>query len=621
MFGSKLIDSPFLTALAQGPIVFDGATGTMLYERGVYFDHSFEELCLTQPALVAEVHRSYVDIGVDVIKTNTYGANKIVLKNFNLEEKTREICQAAVSIAKNVSKKDVFVAGSIGPTRLFPKDLLRSSTRRNAFDAFREVALILYELGVDVLLFETFRYLGELEIAIEAAYGLKIPIIAQVAFDDNLQSGDGARPLEAAERLCQIGVDAVGANCLLGPERIQAVAEEMLQCNKPVIIQPNVGFPRLIEGRSIYQASAETFGVCARRAFKLGVRGYGGCCGTNPDYIRRVIAAARMMGRQDKKNNLEKRKIEINTEKTVKKEQASRSLLAKKLAEKKIIVSIEILPPIGISFDKSLEQLRKIEEAGIPFVNIPDGPRATVRMSNLAFCKMVREQTKLEPIMHVCGRDKNLLALQGTLLGAQALGIINTVIVTGDPPKIGDYPDATAVFDLNSIGILSMANCLNQGLDPGGKSMKEATSLVLLTGAEPHAPNFQREIDRLKEKVDAGAEAVMTQPVYDPCIFDKFLDAINFLNIPVIMGILPLSSMKNALFLHQNVPGMQIPEYVLKKMKEAKDSHEAEEMGISIAVLAIEKARERIGGVYLMPSMGKINGCIEVVKRAGLISS
>ena len=600
-------------------MVFDGATGTVLYECGVYIDNSFEELCLTQPALVAEVHRSYVDIGVDVIKTNTYGANKIVLRNFNLEDKTREICTAAVSIAKNVSQKNTFIAGSIGPTRLLPKDLLRSSTRRNAFDAFREVALILYELGVDVLLFETFRYLGELEIAIEAAYGLKIPIIAQVAFDDNLQSGDGAKPLEAAERLCQIGVDAVGANCLLGPERIQAVAEDMLQCKKPVIIQPNVGFPRLIEGRSIYQASAETFGVCARRAFKLGVRGYGGCCGTNPDYIRRVIAAARMMGRKDRRDSFEKIDIKSNTEIVIKKDQASRSLLAKKLDSKNMIVSIEILPPLGTSFDKSLENLRKIEQAKIPFVNVPDGPRATVRMSNFAFCKMVREQTTLEPIMHVCGRDKNLLALQGTLLGAQALGLFNMVIVTGDPPKIGDYPDATAVFDLNSIGILSMANCLNQGFDPGRKAMKEATSLVLLTGAEPHAANFQREIDRLKEKVDAGAEAVMTQPVYDPRVFDKFLDAIQSLNIPVIMGILPLASAKNALFLHQNVPGMQIPEYVLKRMIEARDAEEAEETGISTAVLAIQKARERISGVYLMPSLGKIKSCIEVVRRAELI--
>jgi len=621
MFGSIKTKSRFLELLQKGPVVFDGAIGTALYERGVYFDHSFEELCLTQPSLVLSVHKSYVDIGVDVIKTNSYGANAFVLKKFDLENKVSNICKASVQIARKAILKDTLIAGSIGPTQLLPKDLLRSSVRKNAFDAFREAALALYEAGADLLLFETFRYLGELEIAIEAAYGLTVPLVAQVAFDDHLLSGDSATPFEAAERLSQIEVDAVGANCILGPERIHFIASEMLKCGKPVVLQPNVGFPKQIEGRSIYQVSPETYGVCARRAFKLGVRGYGGCCGTTPDYIRRVIAAARMMGRQQ--NFFHLGQVEIKKQKEIRKksveEKSKRSLLAKKLIEKKFIVSIEISPPVGFSLTKSIEILKAIEKSGVNFVNVPDGPRATVKMSNLVFCKKVIEETSLEPIIHVCGRDKNLLALQGTLLGAEAFGIKNTVIVTGDPPKIGDYPDAMAVFDLNSIGILSMANQLNSGIDPGGKSIGESTSLVLLTGAEPHATNLDQEIDKLKEKIDAGAEAVMTQPVYDIKIFEKFIKAVSSLKIPVLMGILPLSSAKNALFLHQNVPGMQIPEDVLKKITQALDNKAAEEIGIQIATTAIGNAKEHIAGIYFMPSLGRINSCLEVIKRTELL--
>jgi methionine synthase I (cobalamin-dependent)/5,10-methylenetetrahydrofolate reductase len=612
----------FLEALlSPAPIVFDGATGTMLYDRGVYFDRSFEELCLTQPALVSEVHRSYVDIGVDVVQTNTYGANSIVLKKFGLENKTKILCESAVTLAKNVAGDRTFVAGSIGPTRLLPKDLIHSSTRKQVFDAFRETALALTNAGADLLLFETFRYVGELEIAIEAAYGIKIPLIAQASFDDNLQTGDGASPSEVAERLCQMGVDGIGANCLLGPERIHLIAEEMVKHKKPVVIQPNVGFPHIVEGRAIYQSSPETFGVCARRAFKLGVKGYGGCCGTTPDYIRRVIAAARMFGRNDKKlfgksqtHGSQTKQIQKSVE-----EKAKRSKLAHQLQHKEFVISIEVSPPAGIDLKKSLEQLALIESHGIPFVNVPDGPRATARMSNMAFCRLIGERTGLEPIMHVCGRDRNLLALQGTLLGADALGIRNTVIITGDPPKIGDYPDATAVFDLNSIGILSMANRLNEGLDPAGKPVGSATSLVLLTGAEPHAANFDKEIERLKEKQDAGAEAVMTQPVYDAKVFERFLDAVERLGLQVLMGVLPLASARNALFLHQNVPGMQIPETILKKISAAKDASSAEAIGIEVAVAAIRAVRERIGGVYLMPSLGRIAGCIEVVKQASLI--
>ncbi|MDA1239187.1 MAG: bifunctional homocysteine S-methyltransferase/methylenetetrahydrofolate reductase, partial [Proteobacteria bacterium] len=541
MYDSKQANSKFLEFLSSGPVVFDGAMGTMLYDMGVYFEHSFEELCLIRPQLVELVHNKYIDIGVDVITTNTYGANSFILNHFDLENKVTDICRAAVQIAQKAAKNTVFVAGSIGPTGLLPKDLMNTASRKKALDAFRCVALALYEAGADLLLFETFRHLGELELAIEATYGLRVPIVGQIAFDEFNKSGDGALPFEVAQRLACMNVDMVGANCLLGPEGIHVVGEEMLKAKKPVLLQPNVGFPRNIEGRTIYQSSPETFGVCAKRAFKLGIAAYGGCCGTTPSYIQRVVSAARMIGNSGIKISLpseEKLSIKVSKINQVNKDY-SRSLLAEKIAKKEFIVSVEIIPPVGIDLKKAFEQLSLLENSGISFVNIPDGPRAMVRMSNLAFCKLILDKTKIEPILHVCGRDKNILALQASLLGADALGIRNTVIVTGDPPKIGDYPDATAVFDLNSIGILSMASNLNSGIDPAGKEIGGNTNLVLITGAEPQAFDFNKEIDRLKEKIDAGAEAVMTQPVYDLAIFDRFLEATNKLKIPVIMGVLP----------------------------------------------------------------------------------
>jgi homocysteine S-methyltransferase len=299
-------------------------------------------------------------------------------------------------------------------------------------------------------------------------------------------------------------------------------------------------------------------------------------------------------------------------------ELGSRSKLAHQLLTGKPIVSIELSPPTGVDMSKSIELFKLLEDANISFVNVPDGPRATARMSNMAFCKLVLEHSSLEPILHVCARDHNLLALQGTLLGAHALGIRNTVMITGDPPKVGDYPDASAVFDVDSIGLLSMANRLNHGVDPGGKPIRGRTNSILMTGAEPHAANLDKEIARLAEKIHAGAEAIMTQPVYDSAIFEKFLRAVETFRIPILMGLLPLASAKNAWFLHRNVPGMQIPELILKRMSDAQTAEEAQEVGIDISVQALNQLRSSIQGVYLMPPLGRVSACIEVVRRAGL---
>lgn len=611
---------PFLEALASGPIVFDGAMGTQLYERGGALNKCFDELSISSPQLVASVYRDYIDVGVDVVQTNTYGANRFALAPHGLSDRVVEICAAGAKLARETVKDRAWVAGSIGPTGLLPKDLIRNKTRRLAFEAFREQARALVDNGCDLLTFETFGYLGELEIAVEAAYGVNAPVVAQCTFDESLRTLDGASPDEVVERMLALGVDVIGANCTLGPERILAVAELMVNKGKPVIIQPNAGYPRVVDGRSIYLSSPETYGVIARRAFKLGVGALGGCCGTGPDHMRRVVASARMLGggrwRRGPTAQVQVKvpRPELEGEPPI--ALVERSPFGKKIAEGKFVVSVEVPSPTGLDPSKTLEKIRLLEEGGVDVVNIPDGPRATVRMANQAMARLVLDKfSKIEPLLHVCGRDRNLLALQADLIGAHVQGIKNLVVITGDPPKVGDYPDATAVFDLDSIGILNLAARLNRGVDPGGKPMGEKTRFVLATGAEPAALDFDREIRRLHEKYAAGAELVMTQPVFDPATLEKFLEAIKDIPLPVIVGILPLASYRNAEFLHANVPGMRIPDEVRERMRKAGEGKEAAREGVRIAADALRAVKGRVRGAYFMPPFGKVELALEVLAK------
>jgi len=599
-------------------MVFDGATGTMLYERGIFLNKCFDELCLSRPSLVADVHRAYIDVGADVIQTNSYGANRIALARHGLEKKSIEICKASLKIAREVSHNRTYVAGSIGPTGLLPKDLMRSKTRHQVLEAFREQAEALR--GADLLLFETFGYLGELELAIEAAYDVKIPIAALASFNEQSLTLDGAGPSETIERLKALGVDIMGANCILGPEKILDVTQDFIKAGAPLVfMQPNAGYPRSVDGRSIYQSSPETFGVCSRRAFKLGVNAIGGCCGTVPDHIRRVVASARMLG-GGRWRNKEKSDVKISHKEEGKKPilLEERSRLGKKIANQEWMVSVEMLPPNGLDPTKVIQKIQTLANAGVDVVNIPDGPRAMVRMNNIALAKLILEQTSMEPLVHFCARDRNILGLQGDLLGASVLGIRNLVVITGDPPKVGDYPDATAVFDLDSIGLLNMASGLNRSIDPAGKSTDAQTSFVLASGAEPGALDFDREIRRLFEKRDAGAEVIMTQPVFDPAILDRFLEATKDLNLPIMVGIIPLASSKNANFLHKNVPGMQIPENVRKRLAQAGSGAEERDEGIRIAAEALRTFKDQVQGVYLMPPFGRIESALQVLKQADL---
>ncbi len=634
----------FLEALAEGPLVFDGAMGTQLYERGGAPNRSFDEMSVSQPALVEAVHRDYLLAGVDVIQTNSYGANRFALMSHGYADRVVEIAAASARCARAAVDKHAqqqrrgqkpFVAGAIGPTGLLPKDLMRGRSRRQIFDAFREQATALVDNGVDVLLFETFGFLGELELAVEAAYGLDVPIITQARFgassmerggkDD--QTDDGASPEEVVQRMVELGADVVGANCCLGPEALLDVVARMVAMQKifkgrPVIFQPNAGQPRVVDGRTLF-SSPETYGVVARRAFKMGVAVVGGCCGTSPGHLRRVVAAARMVSGHNSATASSTQTVQLriaHLEGTPPVEFATRSRLAEKLARGEFVVSVELSPPTGLDPGKTLEKVAELEKGGVDAVNIPDGPRATVRMANQALARLVVEGfSKIEPILHVCGRDRNLLALQADLIGAHVAKIRNLVIITGDPPKVGDYPDATAVFDLDSIGLLGVADGLNRGLDPAGKPMGGQTRFVLMTGAEPAAIDLDRELARLKEKCAAGAELVMTQPVFDPETLQRFLDRVKPLGLRVMVGILPLASSRNAEFLHHNVPGMRLPDEVRARMARAGEGKAAALEGVAIAAEALSSIRKsagsQIAGVYIMPPFSRVDLALQVLER------
>lgn len=628
----------FLDALAAGPLVFDGAMGTQLYERGGAPNRCLDELSVTQPDIVEAVHRAYLSVGVDVIQTNSYGANRFALGRHGLADQVGAVCAAAVDVARRAvghSGHGAFVAGSIGPSGLRPKDLMRARTRRQAFDAFREQARALADAGCDLLVFETFGFLGELEIAVEAAYDVHIPIVAQARFGQRAtlessradtfdQTDDGATPEEVVARMVELGVHVVGANCALGPEAIFDVAMRMVALHQagkgpPVIMQPNVGQPRVVDGRTLF-SSPETYGVVARRAFKAGVAVVGGCCGTGPEHLRRVVAAARMVQGKPAPTALSSVGSSARAPGVVPVPFPERSRLAQKLSHNEFVVSVELLPPTGLEVGPTLDKIALLERGGVDAVNIPDGPRATVRMANHALASLVVERfDRIEPILHVCARDRNLLALQADLIGAHVKGIRNTVIVTGDPPKVGDYPDATAVFDVDSIGLLGMAEGLNRGLDPAGKPIKGQTSFVLITGAEPAAQDQERELSRLADKRAAGAELVMTQPVFEPETLLAFLQKVKPLGLKVMVGILPLASARNAEFLHTQVPGMQIPAEVRARMARAGEGRAAADEGVAIATETLRDIRkaagDQIAGAYIMPPFSRADLALAVLDR------
>jgi homocysteine S-methyltransferase len=608
-------------AIAAGPVLFDGAMGSLLYERGILHTRSYDELNLSQPDLISAVHRDYVHAGAELIETNTFGANRIALARHGLAEKAQEINRVGVALARAAAADRAYVGGAVGPSGI-KHGIASASERRLARFALAEQIDTLVLAGVDAIVLETFTSILEIEIAIHVAKerGPRVPVIAMMVFGADLKSDGGLGPLEIAERLVAAGADVVGANCGIGPSELYQVTVGMIGHGKPVIAQPNAGLPASVEGRTLYVANPEHFGVFARRMLKGGVRVIGGCCGTTPEHTRAMLGAVRMLRGEtldDRAPVARAAGITVTPAGAppARVPVAERSRLGGRLVRGEFLVSVELTAPPGSDLSKTVQQVTELLAGGVDVVNIADGPRASARMANVAACARLAAETPVEPILHVCSRDRSFLGLIAHLLGAQALGLRNLVIITGDPPKMGDYPFSTPVYDVDSIGLLRIAAGLNAGVDPGGKEC-EPTSFVLATGAEPSAHDRDRELRRLEDKKAAGAELVMTQPVYDPRTLERFLDDTRPLGLPVMVGILPLASHRNAEFLHNEVPGMSIPAEYRERMAKVGGGPAARAEGIRIAQEALAAVKARVQGAYVMPPFNRVDSALSVLEVA-----
>ncbi len=613
---------PLAEAIASGPLLLDGAMGSLLYERGVLHTRSYDELNLANPDLVRTIHADYVAAGAELIETNTFGANRIALARHGLVDQGTAINRAAVELARTAARDKAYVAGAVGPTGV-KFHIATLAERRLARFALAEQIDTLVLAGVDAIMLETFTSILEMEEAIRVAKerGPKVPVVAMMVFDAACRSDGGLGPAEIADRLIAAGADVVGGNCGIGPAELYQVVTNMVGRGKPVIAQPNAGLPASVEGRTLYVANPEHFGVFARRMLKSGVRLVGGCCGTTPEHTSAMLGAVRML----RGEKIDERVAGTKSSPTLqiisgpspaaKAPLADRSRLGGRIARGEFVVSVELTAPAGLDMTKTKQQVATLLEGGVDVVNIADGPRASARMANIAVCAKLASETSVEPILHVCARDRSFLGLVAHLLGAGGFGLKNLVIITGDPPKMGDYPFSTPVYDVDSVGLLRIAAGLNAGVDPAGKEC-EPTSFVLATGAEPAAHDRERELRRLEDKKLAGAELVMTQPVYDPRTLERFLDDAEPLGLPVMVGILPLASHRNAEFLHNEVPGMSIPAEYRERMAKVGGGPAARAEGIRIAQEALAAVKHRVAGAYVMPPFNRVDSALTVLEVA-----
>lgn len=600
-------------------LVCDGATGTMLYTKGIYINRCFEGLNLSSPDLVKEVHRDYIKVGADIIETNTYGANRFKLGPHGLESQLEKINRTGAEIARQVAGDRVYVAGSIGPIGRTIEPF-GHVPRQEAIESFSLQAKSLAEGGVDLFILETFSNLSEMLTAIEAVRAVSdLPIVAQMTVSGSGTTLFGDSPEKIAETLSAQPIDVVGLNCSIGPkETLDAIKRLRAATSLPISAQPNAGNPQSIEGRTIYMSTPEYMAEFAARMIRSGVTVVGGCCGTSPAHIKAIRGAVRML-----QPGAMARRIEVRTAEEEPQPEfpvtprAERSRLARSLSEGRFVVSVEIDPPPGTDFSKVMDSAHALHARGIDAINIADGPRASARMSPMSLATLFEREVGIETILHYCCRDRNILGMQSDLLGSHALGLRNILIITGDPPKMGDYPEATAVFDVDAIGLTRIVSRLNQGFDIGRKPVGRPTSFFNGVGANPGAIDLETEVDRFKQKVDAGAEFVMTQPVYDIALFDRFLEKIAPCPIPILIGILPLASARNAEFLHNEVPGMQIPEEIRKRMAAVGSGPEARAEGIRIAREALAACAPKVQGVYIMPPFNRYEAAFQVLEVLG----
>ena len=611
--------SDFLARIKQSPVLCDGAMGTLLYGKGIFINRSYDELNLSQPDLIRGIHHEYLQAGAEIIETNTFGGNSFRLARHSLADKVGDINRAGVRIAREAAKSfDVWVAGSVGPlgTRIEP---LGKTSFQEARNAFRQQIEVLVEGGVDLLILETFGYLEEIHQAMLAARDVSgtLPIVAQVTIDEDGNCLDGSDPQTFVPKLAEWGADVIGCNCSVGPvAMLDAMERVRAATSLPLAAQPNAGIPRSVDGRNIYLCSPEYMASYARKFVAAGVRLVGGCCGTTPEHIRVMKSALRVgeaRGKAASKPATGNQSVPLAVPAVPLQD---RSLLGAKLARGEFATMVEIVPPKGIDIRKEVEGARFLKSVGVDAVNIPDSPRASARMSNQALALLIQREIGIDAILHYTCRDRNVLCIQSDLLGASAVGIRNLICITGDPPKMGNYPDATAVFDVDAIGLVNIVHNLNRGLDLGGNPIGTGTGFVIGVGANPGLTDMDEEIRRFEYKVQAGAEYVVTQPVFDLRLLENFLRRIEHCRIPVVAGIWPLVSVRNAEFM-KNELRVSVPDAILERMARAQTPEAARAEGVAIAREMLIAARQRVQGAQISAPAGRYSSAVDVLEALG----
>jgi homocysteine S-methyltransferase len=610
---------PFRELLETDRIhVVDGAMGTMLYAKGVYINRCYDELNLSNPDLVREIHTEYIRAGADIIETNTFGATAHKLQQYGLEANLHEINALAAKIAREAAGDRAYVAGAIGPLGLRIEPYGPTSFDE-AKDMFKAQATALLEGGVDLFCLETFSDVSEMHQAITAVRELcDLPIVAQMTIMTDGNTLFGTTPELFTERLDKWGADVIGLNCGVGPAIILAALEKMREVTKKKLsAQPNAGLPRDVQGRQFYMCSPEYMSKFAKRFIQSGAKFIGGCCGTTPAHIKLIsdsVRAASPRAQRTVFTGATAQVVEITAPDIKVVPPEERSAWGRKIAHGEFVTSVEVLPPKGVDAKKTLDSIRLLKDAGVDGVNIPDGARAQSRMSALATAVLVEQQIGIESVLHYCCRDRNLLGMMSDLLGAAALGLRNILVITGDPPKMGPYPDATAVFDIDAIGLTNMVNKLNHGLDLGNNPIGEPTAFCIGVGVNPGAINLDEEIKRFEWKVEAGAQYAITQPVFDTDQLRQFLKRIQHVRIPIVAGIWPLVSYRNAEFLHNEVPGVRVTPSIMDRMRNASAiSKEAgRDEGLKIARESLLEVRDEIQGVQVSAPFGNVKYALEV---------
>jgi len=592
----------------------DGAMGTYIYQKGFFIDKCYDALNLSNPDMIRKIHEEYLIAGADIIETNTFGANRFKLHPHNLSDKMNEINLRGAEIAREAAG-DRYVAGSMGPLglKIVPWGDI---TLHEARDAFSEQAAALAEGGVDVFILETFQNLDELLQAVVAVRDVsELPIIAQMAFHEDGRTIYGSGLEEMVSRLSHCPADVIGLNCVLGPKQMLDYLEQLTRMtNKPVSIMPNAGHPQYVDGRMFYMSTPDYFGVYAMRFIQAGARLIGGCCGTTPEHISKMAESVAQKQTRIQKQfiSASEKKQDFKLPEPIPLKQKSK--MAAKLAEQSYITMVEMVSPKGRDLSRQIHGARKLKAYGVDAINIPDGPRASARMNGMAMAIELQDKAEIETVLHYCCRDRNLLGIQSDLLGASVLGIKNILAITGDPPKMGDYPDATAVFDIDSIGLTRFIVNLNHGMDIGCKPIGPPAGFLVGVGVDPNSVNPAREMDRFREKAKAGAEYAITQPVFDIESLSTFLEKVSDVTLPIIAGIWPLVSLRNAEFMKYEVPGVNVPDTLIDHIAVYHSKEDQLKAGIEIAQEMTIRVKSFTQGIQVSAPFGRVEIAMEVLE-------